>query len=179
MGLTELCRIKNQNWRIKKQELASLVHQGLVETISFHLNKKGKPPEWMFATVDGYRILNLQKPTTRGGTGIKHVLIQKWVQHILDQEGLQSELEVVRNGKSVDVGCDNVAIEICLSTQATECEQAKKNLESWGSVIILCPNRSVLTSVDSRLVAEGVDADKVSAVLPKNFVELIHEKILS
>jgi hypothetical protein len=182
MGLTQLCKIKGWSWRYKKPELERLVQQKLVEVLPFHMLDRGKPPQWMFLTEDGYKMRGIPKPTTRGGTGIKHVLIQTWVKDTLHNAGFSAELEVYRDQKSVDVGCGKpgnltVAVEVCLTTQVTESIQAEQDLHSWKHVIILCPNKTVLLRLEKELIKNAVDTARVCAVLPKDLVRIAHEKI--
>ncbi len=184
VGLTQLCKTKGWNWRYKKPELERLVQQKLVELLPFQMLGRGKPPQWMFLNEDGYKVLGVNKPTSRGGTGIKHVLIQTWVRDMLHKNGVVAELEVYRNKKSVDVGCGTkaeltVAIEVCLSTQATESMQAEHNLESWEHVIILCPNKAVLMRVKKELRTNGVDTTRVKAVVPKDLLQAVQEKLFA
>jgi|GEM_PF-4017945 len=178
MGLTELCRNQNYNWRHKKVELESLVKQRLVETIPFHLSTRGKPPEWLFVTADGYRALNQPIPTSRGGTGIAHTLIQVWVKDQLTAEGLTAEIEKHMDGKAVDVAVGTVAIEVCLSTTKTECAQAKLDLQTYDQVIILCPNKAILQRMEKQLAVENASPLRVTSVLPKDLIATVHEKLL-
>ncbi len=179
LGLAARCKGIGMDWRDGKKIVEALVTDGVCTVLKFQVNQRGQPPEFLFLTDRGYQRIGVDKPTTRGGTGVAHTLIQRWVKETLAANSIEAVVEDRRNGKSVDVGlpAQNIAIEIALSTETTEPRQAQHDLESWGRVVVLCPNREVLGRVQRNFEATGMNDRRVVFSLPWDLVQTINQEV--
>jgi len=128
------------------------------ETIRLNLTgKRGGLSKYHSITNKGAKAIN--KPPLKkysGGTGAKHIFLQKFLKKHLPSKGFQEiYIEKELSGKRIDLfGKYNelkIAIEICITTIKTEYLNVQKDLGKCDLILIACPDKKTKDNLEKEL----------------------------
>lgn len=135
---------------IEKEQFADPIHINLS-------GQRGGLSKYHLVTNRGANYIK-KPPIERysGGTGAKHIFLQKYLKkHLPDRGFKEIEIEKELSGKRIDLFCkyreQEIAIEICVSTIKTEYLNVKKDLDKCDLLLILCPDKKTKDKLEKEL----------------------------
>jgi len=153
----------------------SIEKKQFVDPIRINLSgKRGGLSKYHLITDKGSKAIN--KPCIKkfsGGTGAKHIFLQKYLKKHLPNIGFKEiAIEKELSGKRIDLFCKyeelKIAIEICVTTIKTEYINVQKDIDSCDILIITTPDKKIQTKLEKEIY-KNIPKD------PKLKICVVHE----